>query len=181
METNVLNAAVSLLAMVGVKINADDVKTEFNHRDKPLWEMKPSTIRRAYNHILERHKFVLMAADNKWEDAMAPRIKKAILALVFACKPKLGTTCVNQVCIFDSSTSTLIPSNNEGTTCYVGTSIRDLAAEAYEPDNRKKIMQRLRRYLYTRPDGKPYTLDSLLAVYELCDLPPNKKKNGTNK
>ena len=60
-ETNVLDAAVSLLAMVGVKINAGDVKDEFDHRTKHLWEMRPSTIRRAYNRILERHNYVLSA------------------------------------------------------------------------------------------------------------------------
>jgi len=101
METNVLNAAVCLLGLVGVKINEGDVVKEFSHKKKPLWEMQPKTIRHAYNRILAKHKFILTAPPNKWEYVMAPRIDKAIFTLVFACKPKFGTILINQVCIFD--------------------------------------------------------------------------------
>ena len=183
MENNILNAAVCLLGMVGFKLNEGDVVEEFSHKKKSLWEMQPKTIRHAYNRILAKHKFILTAPPNKWEYVMAPKINKAILALVFACKPKFGTTLINQICIFDSSTSTLIPSNHAGTTCYVGTSIREvfIAAEAHKPENRKMIMQQLRRYLYTHPDGKPYTIDSLLAVYELYKLPPRVVKDESRK
>ena len=100
-----------------------------------------------------------------------------MLVLVVAYKPKEGRKLIHQVCIYDSSTSTLIPNNTAGKTCYVGTSLRNVAAKAHIEENHKKVMIGLRRYLYTHPDGKPVTIDSLLAVYELYKLPPPEVKD----
>ena len=78
---------------------------------------------------------------------------------------------MHQVAVYESTSKVLIPMNDKGTMCYIGTTIREAEAQADNPEERKQIIRTLRRYLYTSADGSMFNTQ-LLAVYKLYELHP---------
>ena len=130
-------------------------------------EWKSSTIRHLLNKVLEPRDYTLVPEDNKWEPVFREQKHNAIFALVISIKTPIGS--LPQVCVYESASKVLIPMNNKGTVCQVGSTIIDLAKDANVPANRDVILRTLSRHLYSSDKGSMYQIE-LCAVYKLFKI-----------
>ena len=164
--SNIFNAARCLLSMVNIRCSLLELESNF---DNPLdnMEWKSSTIRHLLNKVLEPRDYTLVPEDNKWEPVFREQKHNAIFALVISIKTPIGS--LPQVCVYESASKVLIPMNNKGTVCQVGSTIIDLAKEANVQDNRDVILRTLSRHLYSSDKGSMYQIQ-LCAVYKLFKI-----------
>ena len=164
--SNIFNAARCLLSMVNIRCSLFELESNF---DNPLdnMEWKSSTIRHLLNKVLEPRDYTLVPEDNKWEPVFREQKHNAIFALVISIKTPIGS--LPQVCVYESASKVLIPMNNKGTVCQVGSTIIDLAKDANVQDNRDVILRTLSRHLYSSDKGSMYQIQ-LCAVYKLFKI-----------
>ena len=175
-ERNIFNAAVCLLSMVNIKCSLSEVKSHFTDTTEAT-TLKSKTIRHVYNRILEPRGFTLVPEENKWKQVFPVQSHNAILALVFAMKTPDGI--IRQVCVYESASNVLIPMNNKGTVCKVGSTVIGLAAVAKVRKNRNTIHRTLSRHLYPTTTGSMYQI-KLAAVYKLYRIAKKDKNKKGN-
>ena len=164
--SNIFNAARCLLSMVNIPCSLLELESNF---DNPLdnIEWKSSTIRHLLNKVLEPRDYTLVPEDNKWEPVFREQKHNAIFALVILIKTPIGS--LPQVCVYESASKVLIPMNNKGTVCQVGSTIINLAKVASVKSNREIILRTLSRHLYSSDKGHMYPI-KLSAVYKLFKI-----------